>query len=148
MWSHYTDYHKGFCLGYDTSRFTEKTHTNNLYPVIYTDKMFDLYKHIGDPRSGNTNHFALKLAAIYKATYWSYEKEWRLIWQGLSGLGIYQNAIDFPQPTEIYFGAKTSEDDKKRILGCIENREIEIYEMEMSVSSFHTEPSGYTRKKK
>lgn len=147
MWSHYADYHKGFCIGYDTLKFTEKIHTNNLYPVIYTDSMFDLYKHMGDLQDGKTNHFALKLAAMYKATCWSYEKEWRLIWQGLSGLGIYHNAINFPQPTEIYFGAKTSECDKKRILSCIENREIAIYEMGMSVNSFNIEASEYTHKK-
>jgi len=143
MWSHYADYHKGFCLGYDTSRFTEKMHTNNLYPVIYTDTMFDLYKHVGDPQNGNINHFALKLAAMYKASCWKYEKEWRLIWSGLAGLGIYQNAINFPQPTEIYFGAKTSDLDKNRILDCVKNENIAIYEMGMSTNSFYIEPSKH-----
>lgn|GEM_PF-1881734 len=144
MWSHYADFHKGFSLGYDTSAFTEKSHTNCLYPVIYSDIMFDFWKHMGDVLNDNINHCATKLAAMYKSTSWKYENEWRLIWSGLGGLGIINNAINFPQPTEIYLGAKISYEHTKSILDCIKNKNIKVYKMQLANNSFQLVAKDFT----
>ncbi|MGY5732340.1 DUF2971 domain-containing protein [Vibrio chemaguriensis] len=42
MWSHYADYHKGFCIAYDFGELgNEDLRTRMLYPVIYSNSMFD-----------------------------------------------------------------------------------------------------------
>ena len=144
MWSRYADFHKGFSVGYDVATFTDKSHTNCLYPVIYNDTMFDYWRHIGDVLNDNINHCAIKLMAMYKSTTWKYENEWRLIWSGLGGLGIINNAISFPQPAELYLGAKISYEDTKRVLSCIEGKAIKVYQMQLASNSFQLVAKEFT----
>jgi len=106
--------------------------------------MFDFWKHMGDALNDNINHCATKLMAMYKSTAWKYENEWRLIWSGLGGLGIINNAINFPQPTELYLGAKISYEDTKSVLSCIEGKGIKVYQMQLASNSFQLVAKEFT----
>ena len=42
MWSHYADQHRGYCIEYDTDSLPpEHLFVRMLYPVIYSEKLFD-----------------------------------------------------------------------------------------------------------
>ncbi len=79
MWSHYTESHQGFCVGYDASHnyfvVDENRRTVNgmtLLPVEYSDSRFMLMPQ----RMTREDTFA---SLCTKSTDWRYEKEERLI---------------------------------------------------------------------
>ena len=79
MWSHYADYHAGFCIGYDFYKLgNEDLRTRLIHPVIYSDEMFDASGAFGSNENVD-NILYLNQAALMKSTEWSYEKEWRLV---------------------------------------------------------------------
>jgi hypothetical protein len=42
MWSHYADQHRGFCIEYDTESLPpENLFIRMLFPVVYSERMFD-----------------------------------------------------------------------------------------------------------
>jgi len=100
MWSHYTEKHKGFCIEYDFQSLGEAdTATIGLYPVIYTNKLFDITNYlISDQLNGAVSLYA----AIIKSKDWSYEKEWRLVRP--FGTSIDQSFCRTPRPSHIYLG--------------------------------------------
>ncbi len=77
MWSHYSDRHRGFCLGFASSHDFFKQPDDSvspLTPVTY-----------GHARIGwvelEHNPFGSARLLAYKSAEWAYEEEWRLIYQ-------------------------------------------------------------------
>jgi hypothetical protein len=72
MWSHYTEEHRGFAIGFDSSKLTFRGQRNEsfaLRPVIYVDA---------------ANVASTKTAEEFdplltKTLAWSYEGEWRIV---------------------------------------------------------------------
>ncbi|MDD2356451.1 MAG: DUF2971 domain-containing protein [Thiovulaceae bacterium] len=88
MWSHYADYHKGICIGYDSSIFQK----------AFTGDEFNLqrYQNISYTHSVNINIDEFDGQQLWceinklmstKSIDWAYEKEWRVILE-------YDEAID------------------------------------------------------
>ena len=91
MWSHYADYHKGFCIAYDFGALgNEDLRTRMLYPAIYSENMFDASDVFSQQKTIN-NILYLNQAALIKSKEWSYEKEWRLVF----GNGVLHEEIGY-----------------------------------------------------
>jgi hypothetical protein len=83
MWSHYADHHKGFCIEYDLEPLKpEHPFRHNLYPVAYSENLYDLRPYAEQLVAKNREEFHTMyplLAMLHKFDGWSYEHEWRLI---------------------------------------------------------------------
>lgn len=81
MWSHYSNSHKGFCVGFDTEKLLEYIHSKfqhdgpiiDLYDVIYQAEY-----PIFDPKNLTAENFAEEPLRV-KSSSWKYESEYRLI---------------------------------------------------------------------
>lgn len=75
MWSHYADYHKGFCIEF--SRLPNNLLGN--FEVTQPVNYYCDYPEV-DPLDldGNIDHSIFKKMLFSKAKDWAYEKEWRL----------------------------------------------------------------------
>ena len=76
MWSHYSNSHKGFCIGFDTRILWEIT-AGGIGPVTYQRELptFSLFEH--------PMMFSHKLLST-KSDIWHYENEFRIIKSGFS----------------------------------------------------------------
>jgi hypothetical protein len=83
MWGHYADNHRGFCIEYDLEGLVaDHRLRRTLFPVIYTNKTYDLTPWavtLVSPDRGRFNTELLILCLIYKCDEWKYEEEWRMV---------------------------------------------------------------------
>jgi len=134
MWSHYAQYHQGFCIAYDFKELgCEDIRTRLMCPTIYSEKLFDASNSFGNKNSVN-NILFLNQAALMKSKAWSYEKEWRLVF----GNGTLTKEMPYkvPKPKFIILGTKISEKNKERITSICESKNIQVKQMLMSESAF------------
>jgi len=105
MWSHYADYHKGFCIEYrvDESSVLKRV----AKPVRYTE----IYPSLSLKNlPGDTEENFIDVCVYTKAKQWSYEREWRVIMPG--GEKLYRA----PAPiSAIIFGARMPDAHKQGI---------------------------------
>ena len=97
MWSHYSDEHKGLCLGFDLKSLIQKY---DVFPVIYSNRM---------PKVKNAdidNKSALLKSILTKSKEWSYEQEWRIIEINKDIAGTAGKKIPFEKTIEIYMGKR------------------------------------------
>ena len=140
MWAHYSDNHRGFCVGIDTSRLLElqlslatEGPLLSLQKVIYSDEipMINFFESmISDHRDQDT----LTLLCT-KSTHWSYEQEFRLIyWDTVNtALTIGHDAI-----VEVVLGCRIRDEDKEKILSILEEKQCSavVYKAEKHNSVF------------
>ena len=137
MWSHYADYHSGFCIEYDFSSLEfSDPRTRLLYPVIYTDSLFDATEYLRPVFEGGDtyNNLMVTYAAITKSTEWAYEKEWRYVWP--LGPSDDPQFLLVPKLKAIYLGAKVSNENKENIVKLAAKRGIKVYQMAMKTFEF------------
>lgn len=112
MWNHYANGHKGICLEYDTTKIKNIYMVNRLFPVFYKKELPDGSKIL---RNQMVNLFTFwDYILIHKLEAWSYEKEWRLIYNAGSWFwdpedipeDFYDNgkSLDFILPSRIILG--------------------------------------------
>lgn len=133
MWSHYADSHKGICIEYNYGSLEPgDLRRKLLYPVIYSEELFDATTLLTDQKI-NAPLIAL-LAAIHKSPHWSYEKEWRLIIPG----GIIQDDSLFSAApvSAIYLGTRISDGDKELIRGVAAKKNVLVFQMRMQQRKF------------
>jgi hypothetical protein len=135
MWSHYAASHTGFCIEYDFAQLgPQDVLTRLLYPVLYTDKMFDMAKYVFPEDRSDFNNLFLTYAAITKSLEWSYEKEWRLVFPMGPSFESFNRWV--PKPTGVYLGAKISQENREKVIRIAEKKEIPVYQMKMESSQF------------
>lgn len=126
MWVHYSNDHRGYCLGFDCDKLPINYNNNNVYniPVVYSARpakitVDDMKKLIKD-----NGHSVIKKLLCYKSTDWSYEKEVRLI---VDSPGL----VSFPESSisSLYLGANISSSARNQLLNLFENSNISIYQM-------------------
>jgi hypothetical protein len=124
MWSHYADFHKGYCIGF----FEEKMRNSELFgkggPVSYSTKFPEI-----SPLETNIEAKSF-LETHSKANDWDYEKEYRLM------------KLFYPNPpsdkdrivtitddciSEVIIGLCTPEDHKKEIVDLCKKRGIRVF---------------------
>ena len=142
MWAHYSDYHRGFCVGIDTSRLLDlqnslaKTESVlSLEKVIYSDDIpiINFFQSMrSDPRVRDQNILTLLCT---KSTHWCYEQEFRLIyWDHINtALTIGHDAI-----AEVVLGCRVRDEDKKKILAILDEKQCSavVYKAEKHKSVF------------
>lgn len=146
MWSHYSDGHKGICLEYDVSLFANLSQTYNivegaLFPVRYLNKSQDLidltikfFTQSFNPSVKLTLQEEACLnrkTILTKACCWSYELEWRLVYQFTHPPQESDRLISL-RPSHIYLGAKIAEDDEAVLRKCADKHDIPINKMQIS----------------
>jgi hypothetical protein len=142
MWSHYAEDTKGIAIGFEDIPKSKLSDENHCVKVNYADTLpaftgkgflnqisfyMDEY---GRPYSKGQISFSdptFKLAISTKPTVWNYECEWRY---------IEERSGAFPLPgriTEIVFGLKCSEENRKRYKKLAKfnfTEEISFYEIQ------------------
>lgn len=76
---------------------------------------------------------------LRKETDWSYEKEWRILFNDeiflRSALKIGEKYfLKLPKPSAIYLGKRIGSANKRKILDICKKREISLYQMEKDTS--------------
>jgi hypothetical protein len=139
MWSHYTKNHTGFCIEYDlTSIPYGDFRTRFLYPVIYSDKLFDATKWMETTPNSQFNNLYMKYAALHKSNEWAYEKEWRLLFS--AGVMEKQQSYPMGKPKALYLGAMISKEDQGKIVDIAKNKGINVFKMELHNQHFRLLP--------
>ncbi len=144
MWSHYADFHRGICIGYDSMSFPPNDlRIRFLYPIIYSDKLFDYTPYLKESITKEiSNVFVYQIAAMHKSTEWAYEKEWRIIFN--EKLEDKPANFFMPTPKVIYLGSKVSDilekEQLKDIVEISRQKGIDLYQMHMSNSEFKLIP--------
>lgn len=130
MWSHYADYHKGFCIAYDFRELgNEDLRTRMLYPAIYSNHMFDASGIFSKNKTVN-NILYINQAALIKSREWEYEKEWRLVFS--NGVLNEENGYQVPKAKYVILGTKIAKEDKDKIMEICNRKSIEVKQMQMS----------------
>lgn len=121
MWASYAASETGFCIGYDIE-FLQKYHSAPLgvheCMVEYQDtkpliSMFDIQQ----------PNFLSKLYAT-KSKDWQYEKEIRLIYDGIG-----KKSYPWQSVKEVFFGLKSSEENKNKVIDLLKNYDVRFYQV-------------------
>ncbi|MEZ4810316.1 MAG: DUF2971 domain-containing protein [Allomuricauda sp.] len=111
MWSHYGNFHKGMCLGFENRTHTIPINYSDDFPIIdFTDK--------------DEQQKILEFAKIMttKSSQWSYERERRMIF-----IPEIDNKVEYPGELKfVNFGIKTSVEDIEKVKKAI-NDETVVY---------------------
>ena len=134
MWSHYANYHRGFCVEYHLEDFNDPR-KRALYPVIYSPELFDATKYIVAAMEGDgsfNNLFGI-LAALHKSPEWAYEGEWRF---ALPMGESFPGAFPMPRPRRLYLGSRIPVGDEEAIMKIAQAKSIECSRMSLSQTTF------------
>ena len=134
MWHHYTNGHTGICLEYDIGKIERIYNINSLFPVYYVEKLPDMTNLVAQKRNLRLRFFDFQ--SIHKLEDWSYEKEWRLLYN--AGSWYYSleevppeywekgKSIIFSCPTKIILGKNISDEHEKQIRRYAEMKNIPV----------------------
>lgn len=146
MWSHYADEHRGVCLGFDLTKITKSGALEGMStsPMVYSNgnsmstalqEFKDLYfvSQLRDsPLPRTLYKCAISAALSAKSFPWKYEDELRLIKQKT---GIFE--FEPTGLTEIIFGAKVTQRDRKTIQKLLKQPEwghVKVYNLVLNSS--------------
>ena len=140
MWYHYTDKRKGICLEYTTSDIVDTYQFNSLFPVQYVDRLPDMAYMLAhrDPTSLSMPTYL----SFHKLKDWSYEKEWRLIYdaghwirhgqelpEGFENNGVI---IDFIKPSKVILGDDIAPEIETEITNCSQEHGIQVVKAKLT----------------
>jgi hypothetical protein len=145
MWAHYARSHQGCCIEYDIEplRPTDPIR-RNLYPVIYSNDLFDLTSYVvslAASEDENFNHVLPLLSVLHKSDDWSYEKEWRLV-RFYPGIFLDKTQA-VPRPSKLFLGSRTSGLDKDKIVATCSKHGIEVWQMSVLPDRFELVAKPY-----
>jgi hypothetical protein len=132
-WSHYADWHRGFCVGFHTlslGAFLEKQGPSlDIRPVDYTEEypLINAYKTSDDEK---TNKIIWT-----KSKDWKYEDEYRVLW--LNGANKFLKIPD-GIIRRVVLGWKVSPTDKAEMISILRPRtdRISLFQAEAKGNSF------------
>ncbi|WP_160289612.1 MULTISPECIES: DUF2971 domain-containing protein [Sanguibacteroides] len=148
MWSHYTNYHEGYALGYSKDELSFKQMNMlkcGLFPVIYSESRYNgsslfawaIYNVFGWQIIEPDKLATIKVG-LNKSTDWSYENEWRLICtapqQERSSPKVTPITI---HPSEIYYGTRISKENKALLHSIAVDRNLAEFDMSIDNASDH-----------
>jgi len=142
MWGHYADNHRGFCVEYDLEGL-EADHSlrRTLYPVIYTNEIYDLtpwVRTLASPDRGGFNVELPILCVIHKCDEWKYEEEWRKVWV-TSTVEPDQNLL-VPTPARVFLGSKMEAAKVEELRAICSYKGIEVWQMRLAEDKFELLP--------
>lgn len=139
MWSHYSDMHKGFCVGFDWQglfKAVENECSNRigcvLLPVIY-QKDFPKLIFEGGPQLEK-----LEKAIATKALQWKYEREYRFILNGRTNVPM---VLPKGVVREVAIGAEATKETAKEITEVVRSSDsgIKLYQARLAKDKFALE---------
>ncbi len=128
MWSHYGDYHKGYCIGFNEKKMREsnlfgsggnvnyRTDFPDINPLISEDTMVKAFKQTHN-----------------KVEDWKYEEEYRLTKLFFPDLPKQEDrTIGVPEELieEVNLGMKIADEHKAEIVAQCKKRNIPVYQLE------------------
>lgn len=145
MWSHYADFHRGFCIGFLTN--SEDFPQEAIKKVIYSEpRKMDFMEQF---RQSFQSHRAEKLSGeqlekqfyeklteqtiLTKYIDWKYEQEWRVI--AKQGVGTYSDT----SIANIIFGLKMPKEDRETIRATLKGKKVDFFEAVKSEKEFAIE---------
>lgn len=122
MWAHYADNFEGMCIEYSSRELlVGLPREASLVRIAYVDDLPEIS--LNEARNPGD-------AAVYilsqKQSNWSYEREWRV----LAELGEVSVGLEQPV-TAIYFGNRTPNSHRQRVLSRIQGTGVKAYMMEV-----------------
>tara|TARA_B110000902_G_C14149750_1_gene529040 strand:+ start:63 stop:911 length:849 start_codon:yes stop_codon:yes gene_type:complete len=135
MWSHYSNSHKGFCVGFNTQKLINSRKFENGCKVFYPQN-YPLVK----PFDNDVE----KITSIFynKSNDWSYEEEYRMI----KSFGSHRNNDEFKKQKIFYFednfisevilGWKISKEHREELLIECNKKNIPVYQIEVVSNNF------------
>ena len=151
MWSHYSDCHKGFALGYDLTSFLyPNTEGLMIFPVVYNDKKFDATQYIMYLMGNlvqvpfkNIDTLAQIKVLLHKAKEWEYEKEWRLMKHNTENV-TYEHVKSYViRPNSIYYGCRFSIDDMQKLHIIAKDKNLQEFKMKLDNAANTYEVSAH-----
>jgi hypothetical protein len=138
LWSHYSDYHRGICIGYDKDRLISdlKIKYNSFEKIFFGMDVNYIEKYpIIIPKKGITPEEYVRNPISTKAKYWEYEQEYRILL--LNGARELTNVPD-ETINEITLGCNMSEQDQINIVEYVIKNlpKMNIYRAKMHDESF------------
>jgi len=115
MWAHYSDHHRGFCVGIDTEELLK-------FQLSLPKKPIELVKVMYSTTMPNINFFESMLSTrnddimallTTKSDHWSYECEYRLLYYDQTNMSI---SIGHSAIVEVVLGCKIDEKNKQDML--------------------------------
>ncbi len=147
MWSHYADHHRGFCIEYEVDFKIidfQKEIKCGLFPITYTSRVptlpiGELFKL--DPTNEELTIGKQLMKSIFrtyttKSAFWSYEKEWRLIFDLNQTHFQINRTIQFLKIKRIYLGCRIDHGVKKNITSIANGKNIEVIATKQSNEDF------------
>lgn len=140
MWSHYGDYHKGFCVRYDVKKLKEMgLKLRTCKPVRYLQSTVEPLDFFLDPRTESDPFVVMDEAIFRKSLDYKLEQEYRFVLEQLqrapdeSDTDFKSNSIPVEHPENavdrIYFGCKATEFDKMQLQSLLDKRNIEYFDL-------------------
>jgi hypothetical protein len=134
MWSHYSNHHRGFCVGIDTEaleeiqrRRSQKGHVLDLCEVNYDERIPEV--NFFDSMLGDWKEDALRFITT-KSDHWQYEEEYRLLLYNRPSTA-YPLGIEVI--SEVILGCEAEDEHRKEVLSIVDERPgvgISVYQAE------------------
>jgi len=136
MWGHYTGNHKGFCAEYDLDKWSAGDMRRRLlYPVVNKEGVYDATQHyVSSNRMKDFNPLFPIVAGSTKSPEWSYEKEWRFIFN----IGESFEEQNYPMNCQsaVFLGHRMEADYRKKVLKVCTERQLTVYQAVLSPTSY------------
>jgi len=126
MWSHYSNNHKGFSVGFNEEKIRNSGLFGSGINIQYSNDF-----PIRNPLEDMHPMEDAMLQLGYKSKEWSYEKEYRLINLNADGIPKSERIIKLPDDfiSEIVLGIEITEKDKFEILEIARLKKIKVYQL-------------------
>lgn len=126
MWSHYSNNHKGFSIGFNEDKMRESDLFGAGFKVEYSNN-FPIRNPLEERHP--THDAVLQLG--HKSAEWSYEQEFRLINLNPKGISEADRIIKFPDDfiDEIILGIDIPNNDKEEILEVARIKKIKVFQL-------------------
>jgi Protein of unknown function (DUF2971) len=143
MWGHYADNHRGFCLEYDLESLRpDHPLCEKLYPVIYTNNIYDLTPWaltLVSAHRGGFNPELPILSVIHKCDEWKYEQEWRMV--RVTPEVESDQDWQVPTPSRIFLRSEMELAKVKELREICSKRKIEVWQMRLAEDRFELMPA-------
>lgn len=145
MWAFYADNHKGICIEYNLH---ENSHCRDFcLPVQYVTKTDNV--HLTETLLDNEDPRNVESLELFvkKAKYWSYEREWRLIFDDKYNYEEFtfhlednKKYLRFLKPKAVYMGLEITSEDEDFIKYLCKERNIDVYKMRKDAEDYKLIP--------
>lgn len=127
MWSHYSEHHKGICIGFHEKKLRESLLFGKGGRVLYGD-----YPQIYPEHTPGLDIGKFITQTHHKSPHWGYENEYRLS-TTFSPDGSVQRVVKIPDDcfAEIIVGVKFPQEKIKEILDEADKKSIPVYQARM-----------------